>query len=52
MNTFKNLVTIHLWLNQTNVLGVVNTLNDFANKVCVPNKTDDLNLSVFSIRNK
>ena len=24
-----------------------NTLNDVSNKVCVPNKTEDLNLSVF-----
>ena len=26
-----------------------NTLNDLANKVCVPNKTEDLNLSVFNM---
>ena len=26
-----------------------NTLNDLSNKVCVPNKTEDLNLSVFNI---
>ena len=26
-----------------------NTLNDFSNKVCVPNKTVDLNLSVFNM---
>ena len=26
-----------------------NTLNDFSNKVCGPNKTEDLNLSVFSM---
>ena len=26
-----------------------NTLNDFSNKVCVPNKTEDLNLSVFNM---
>ena len=24
-----------------------NTLNDLSDKVCVPNKTDDLNISVF-----
>ena len=32
-----------------------NTLNDLSNKVCIPNKTEDLNLSVFnmiSTRNK
>ena len=26
-----------------------NTLNDFSNKVCFPNKTEDLNLSMFNI---
>ena len=26
-----------------------NTLNDLFNKVCVPNKTEDLNLSMFNI---
>ena len=26
-----------------------NTLNDLSNKVCVPNKTEDLNISVFSM---
>ena len=25
-----------------------NTINDLSNKVCVPNKTEDLNLSVFN----
>ena len=31
--------------------GSCNSLNDLCNKVCVPNKTEDLNLSVFN-RNK
>ena len=26
-----------------------NTLNDLSNKVCVPNKTEDLNLSLFNM---
>ena len=30
-------------------VGACNTLNDLSNKVCVPNKTEDLNLSVFNI---
>ena len=30
-------------------VGRCNTLNDLSNKVCVPNKTEDLNLSMFSI---
>ena len=28
-------------------VGSCNTLNDLSSKVCVPNKTEDLNLSVF-----
>ena len=32
-------------------VGSCNTLNDLSNKVCIPNKTDDSNLSVFN-RNK
>ena len=30
-------------------IGSCNTLNDLFNKVCVPNKTEDLSLSVFNI---
>ena len=30
-------------------VGSCNTLNDLSNKVCVPNKTKDLNLSMFNI---
>ena len=29
-------------------IGSFNTLNDLSNKVCAPNKTEDLNMSVFS----
>ena len=29
--------------------GSCNTLHDLSNKVCVPNKTEDLNLSVFNM---
>ena len=29
-------------------VGSCNTLNDLSNKVCVPTKTEDLNLSVFN----
>ena len=28
-------------------VGICNTLNDISNKVCIPNKTGDLNLTVF-----
>ena len=30
-------------------VGNFNTLNDFSNKVCVPNKIEDLNLCVFNM---
>ena len=30
-------------------VGSCNIVNDISNKVCVPNKTEDLNLSVFNI---
>ena len=30
-------------------VGSFNTLNDLSNKVCVPNKTEDLNLSLFNM---
>ena len=30
-------------------VGSFNTQNDLSNKVCIPNKTEDLNLSVFNV---
>ena len=30
-------------------VGTCNTLNDFSNNECVPNKTEDLNLSIFNM---
>ena len=30
-------------------VGCCNTLNDLSNKVCVPNKTEDLNLGMFNM---
>ena len=30
-------------------VGSCNTLNDLSNKVCIPNKTEDLNLGVFNM---
>ena len=30
-------------------VGCCKTLNDLSNKVCVPNKTEDLNLSMFNM---
>ena len=28
--------------------GIYNTLNDLSNKVCIPNKTENLNIDVFN----
>ena len=30
-------------------MGPCNTFNDLSNRVCAPNKTEDLNLSVFNM---
>ena len=30
-------------------VGSCNTLNDLSNEVCTPNKTEDINLSVFNV---
>ena len=49
MNTVKNFTTVHLRLKLGRCFGSCNTLNDLSNKVCVPNKTEDLNLSVFNM---
>ena len=40
MNTVKNFTAINLRLNQIDVFGRCNTLNDLSNKRCVPNKTE------------
>ena len=48
MNTVKNFTIIHFQLNYINVCSC-NTLNDLSNKVYVPNKTENLNLSVFNM---
>ena len=50
MNTVKNFNTILLRLNKLDsCVGSSNTLYDFSNKVCVSNKTKDLNISVLLI---
>ena len=36
-------------VNLDRCMGSSNTLNDLSNKVCVPNKTEDLNWSVFNM---
>ena len=45
----KNFITMPFWLNQIDVLEVAYILNDLSNKVCLPNKTEGLNLSKFNM---
>ena len=47
MNTAKNFSTIHFKLDR--FVGSGNALTDLSNKVCVPNKTEDLNLSMLNM---
>ena len=49
MNTLKNFTTIHFLVKLDRCVGSCNTFNDLSNKVFVPNKTEDLNLIVFSV---
>ena len=50
MNTFKNITTIYFRLNEIDVLEVIILLMaHLINEVCIPNKTEDLNLSVFNM---
>ena len=49
MNSLKDYVTIYLPVILNRCVGSCNTLNDLSNKVCVPNKTEDLDLSVFNM---
>ena len=47
MNTFKNFYPLAVKLDRC--VGSCNTLNELSNKVCVPNKIEDLNLSMFNM---
>ena len=49
MNTAKNFTTIHLRLNWIDGLEALILLMACLIKVCVPIKTEDLNLSVFNM---
>ena len=48
MDTATNYTTMHLGLNQVYVIDMT-YLNDLSNKACVLNKTEDLNIHVFSL---
>ena len=54
MNTVKNLTTIQFLVKLDRCIGSCNALNDLSNKLCIPNKTKDLNLSIWKhdYRNK
>ena len=46
------ILTIHYYQFEVRLyrrIGSFNTINDLSNKVCVPNKTQDLNLSVLNM---
>ena len=47
MNIVKDVTTIHFRLDRC--VGSCDNLNDFSNEICVPNKTEDLNLSMFNM---
>ena len=47
MNAAKNINLFAVKLDRC--VGSCKTLNDLFNKVCVPNKTENLNLSMFSM---
>ena len=50
MNTANNFTTIHFTtISLLSSVDSCNTLNDLSNKICVPKKTEDLNLSVFNM---
>ena len=49
MNIVIKSITIHLQVDLDRCVGNSNIHNDLSNRVCVPNKTEDLNLSIFNI---
>ena len=49
MNTVKNFTTYPFSIKLNRFVGSWNTLNDLSNKLCIPNKTEDLKLSVFNM---
>ena len=50
MNTVKNYSHYYPFaIKLDRCVGSCNTINDLSNKVCVPNKPEDLNLSLFNM---
>ena len=46
---FDGLNSFPFAVNSDRCMGSCNTLNGLSNKVCAPNKTEDLNLGVFNM---
>ena len=42
------MITYQFAVNSDRCIRSSNSLNDLLNRVCVPNKTEDLNLSIFN----
>ena len=49
MNIVKNFTTIQFLVKLDRCVGSCNAVNDLSNKLCIPNKTKDLNLSMFNM---
>ena len=49
MNTVKIFHYYPFAVKLDRCVGSCNTLNDLSNKICLPNKTEDLNLNVFNM---
>ena len=51
-STYSNDIVLHCYpftIKFNRCVGSLNTLNELSNKVCVPNKTEDLNKHVFNM---
>ena len=52
LNPNKYSQELHYYLfvvNLVKYIGNLNTLNDLSNRICVPNKTEDLKIDIFNL---
>ena len=52
LNPNKYSQELHYYLfvvNLVKYIGNLNTLNDLSNRICVPNKTEDLKINIFNL---
>ena len=52
LNPNKYSQELHYYLFVVNLVkytGNLNTLNDLSNRICVPNKTEDLKINIFNL---